>query len=79
MAGSIYIAFLQCTAAGKMLHVKQEKVDLRLTNTSYQNALTNGFALSRELPLQRDAEQLRIAVCDGFSDNIGSVTIPLKK
>jgi hypothetical protein len=79
MTGSLYLAFVQCTVAGKILAAKQEKGDLNLDEATYQKALMNGFALAREWALQPGAEQLRIGVCDGASDNVGSVTIPLFK
>ncbi len=48
-----------------------------LTESTYQRALADGLALSREWAFEPGAEQLRIAVCDGVSDNIGSITVPL--
>jgi hypothetical protein len=79
MAGSLYIAFLQCADAGKILQTKEEMVNLRLSEATYRNALANGLSLSREWALEPGAEQLRIAVCDGASDSIGSIRVPLRK
>jgi len=69
MTGSLYMAFLQCTVAGKILSVKQETVNLRLAESTYQSALNDGFSLSREWALAPGAEQLRISVCDGASSS----------
>ena len=77
MTGSLYMAFLQCTKAGKILDVKQEVVNLRLSESTYRNALANRLSLSRQLPAAPGVEQLRIGVCDGASDNIGSIIVPL--
>ncbi len=77
MTGSLTIAFLQCTTAGKILQAKQETVNLRLTEATYQSALVNGLSLSREWAAEPGAEQLRIAVCDAVSDNVGSIKVPL--
>jgi hypothetical protein len=77
VTGSLHIAFLQCTTAGKILQTKQERVNLRMTQSTYQKAIENGFSLSREWAAEPGAEQLRIAVCDSGSDNIGSITVPL--
>jgi hypothetical protein len=49
----------------------------RLIQSTYQNALANGLSLSREWAVESGAEQLRIAVCDGVSDNVGSIAVPL--
>jgi VWFA-related protein len=79
MTGSLYISFLQCTMAGKILLAKHETVNLRLNESTYRKALESGLSLSRELPAEPGAEQLRIGICDGVSDNTGSIVIPLPK
>ncbi len=71
------VAFLQCTNAGKILQTRQERVNLRLTEATYRNALASGLSRSRKWVLEPGAEQLHIGVCDGTSDSIGSVTVPL--
>lgn len=77
MTGSLYIAFLQCTKAGKILDARQESVQLRLSESTYRNALANRLSLPRQLPAVPGVEQLLIGVCDGGSDNVGSIRIPL--
>jgi hypothetical protein len=77
MTGSLYLAFLQCSKAGKILDAEQEMVNLRLSESTYRNALANRLSLSRQLPAAPGVEQLRIGVCDGGSDNIGSIMVPL--
>jgi VWFA-related protein len=77
MTGALYLAFLQCTKAGNILEAKQELVHLRLSESTYRNALVNRLSLSRQLPAVPGVEQLRIGVCDGGSDNIGSISVPL--
>jgi VWFA-related protein len=77
MTGSLYMAFLQCTKAGKILDATQEMVNLRLSESTYRNALANRLSLSRQLPAAPGVEILRIGVCDGASDHIGSIIVPL--
>jgi hypothetical protein len=79
MTGSLSLAFIQCTAGGKVLAAKQEKGDLNFDEAAYRSALTSGFALTREWAVKPGVEQLRIAVSDGSSDNIGSIVVPLPK
>ena len=73
MKGSLYLAFVQCTVTGRVLAAKQEKGDLILDEADYRSALSNGLVLAREWVLKSGSEQLRIALCDGSSDNIGSI------
>ena len=79
VTGRLYIAFVQRTDAGKVLQARQETVDLRLSEATYRSALEHGLALPREWALDPAARQLRIAVCDGLSDNVGSITVSLFK
>ena len=75
--GSLHIAYLQRTSAGKVLASKQEVVKLRLSEDTYQKGLADGLSLSREWIIEPAAHELRIVVCDGISDSIGSIFIPI--
>jgi hypothetical protein len=77
VTGSLYVAFLQRTAGGKILQSRQERVNLCLTEATYQNALASGISLPRERTVEPGAEEMRTAVCDGAFDNIGAITVPL--
>jgi hypothetical protein len=77
LEGTLHIAYFQRTSAGKELSTRQEVVKLRLTEDTFRRGLADGLSLSREWQIHPDARQLRFAVCDGASDNIGVISVPL--
>lgn len=79
MEGTLHIAYFQRTSAGKEVASKQETVKLRISADTYQKGLADGLSLAREWVIEPAARELRIAVCDGTSDNIGAIFIPLSQ
>jgi hypothetical protein len=71
--GRLEILFVQQGAADKQPTIAGDQMDVNLKRDSYTAALQRGLLLAKDLDLADAGYQLKIAVRDANSGNIGSV------
>jgi len=74
--GGLILGFLQQAAEGKVLESTSKELQLNFTPERLQIGLQNGMDLRFNLRLGPDVAQLRTAVLDPASGNVGSLRIP---
>ena len=73
---NFYAAFF--SAAGKMLSNTSMHADQVLNPDDYQQLVHRGMQLHMNLPLQKNAAELRLAVRDNHTGFVGSIDAPLR-
>ena len=77
--GGIAVLVAQTAATGEVLNTYGDNVDIDIPAESYKMIQENGFAFGVPVPRVEKSSQLRIAVVDRLTGNLGSVLVPLAK
>ncbi len=77
--GALDVLLIQRGADGKDVASELKTFTMHLTASTHEEIMKKGLTLTRNLPIQPGAAQLRIVVRDTETGSIGSLTIPLSK
>ena len=72
------LLYAQTDQTGKVLDAPETNVDMKFTHERYVQLLRTGISSTRDVPIHRDATELRVIVHDTTTGAVGSVIIPLK-
>lgn len=76
--GGVGIAYAQTDETGKVLASPGAAVELKFTPERYAEILKTGISQTRDVPIHREAVELRVILHDTTTGAVGSVFIPLK-
>jgi VWFA-related protein len=72
------LLYAQTDQTGKVLDAPETNVEMKFTHERYLQLLRTGISSTRDVPIHRDATELRVIVHDTTTGAVGSVIIPLK-
>jgi VWFA-related protein len=72
------LLYAQTDKTGKVLEAPETNVDMKFTQERYFELLKTGISSIRDVPIHRDATELRVIVHDTTTGAVGSVIVPLK-
>ena len=76
--GSVGIVYAQTDETGKVLVAPGASVEMKFTPERYAKLLKTGISHTRDVPIHREAVELRVILHDTTTGMVGSVIIPLK-
>jgi hypothetical protein len=76
--GSVGIVYAQTDETGKVLAAPKATVEMKFTPERYAELLKTGISHTRDVPIHREAVELRVILHDTSTGTVGSVIIPLK-
>ena len=76
--GALELQYVQRDAKASVLETDSSSIEWNFERKRYEGLLSSGIILTRHLPIEAGATELKILVRDDKSGAIGSVTIPLK-
>jgi VWFA-related protein len=78
-AGRVNLFCIQLNGAKKVVDSAQQPYLLNLLPATYARAAQDGFTVTREIPLHKDAVELRVVLRDDRTSLAGAVAVPLEK
>ncbi|MGA8143025.1 MAG: VWA domain-containing protein [Candidatus Acidiferrales bacterium] len=72
------VVYAQTDEKGAVLDVPSATMDMKFTAERYEQLLKSGISYTRDVPINRNAVELRVILRDNSTSAIGSVIIPLK-
>lgn len=76
--GGVGIVYAQTDETGKVLAAPEATVEMKFTPERYSELLRTGISHTHDVPIHRDAVELRVILHDTTTGTVGSVIIPLK-
>jgi hypothetical protein len=76
--GRVGIVYAQTDETGKILHAPEVTLEMKFTSERYRQLLKTGISHFRDIPIHRNAAELRVILHDTTTGAVGSVIIPLK-
>ena len=74
---TVDILFMQKDASGRPFNGRDDTLDLRLSQASYQQVMRSGFTYRQIIEPGSGATEVRVVARDAGSGSVGSVTVPL--
>ena len=78
-SGQLRVAMIGYLGGNLMQRSPVVSLDLQYTAAQREQVLKDGIAFTRDLVLDKDMTKIRLIVCDGGSNAIGSLTIPIQR
>ena len=77
--GQLRVTMIAYSGGSAMQSTPVVPLDLEYTAAERDRALKDGIAFTRDLVLDKQMTKVRLIVCDGNSNAIGSLTIPVHR
>jgi VWFA-related protein len=78
-AGTVELLFIQLDREWKVVDTAQQRFLLNLLPPTYENSASQGFTLTREVPIRDRATQLRVVLREPSTGLSGAVAVPLDR